>query len=100
MFTGAHCEARSTGGNIGRSLLQQSALCGSQGYIIGQSYCVTIGKCVDYRRIITCKIQPQHACDHIPAFGRDIDLHLPVTHFGSSMLFCFILCRIMPLPFR
>lgn len=43
VLLGAHCEARSTGGNIGRSLLQQSALCGSQGYIIGQSYCVTIG---------------------------------------------------------
>ena len=42
---GASSAARSTGGPFsGRSLQQASALCGSQGYIIGQSYCVTIRK--------------------------------------------------------
>ncbi len=44
-ITGGTSAARSTAGAFGRSLLQQqSALCGSQGYIVGQSYCVSIRK--------------------------------------------------------
>ena len=41
---GCTSASRSTG-ELGRSLLQQpiSANCGSQGYIVGQSYCVAIG---------------------------------------------------------
>ena len=41
---GASSAARSTGGPFGRSLQQVSALCGTQGYIVGESYCVTIRK--------------------------------------------------------
>jgi len=44
-IAGGTTAARSTVGAVGRSLLQQqSAMCGSQGYIIGQSYCVSIRK--------------------------------------------------------
>ncbi|DBB11846.1 hypothetical protein WJX82_000170 [Trebouxia sp. C0006] len=59
LLLGGTNAARSTVGAFGRSLLQQqSALCGTQGYIIGQSYCVSIPTTTGTKQWICPAAQP------------------------------------------
>lgn len=60
LLLGGTSAARLTTGAFGRSLLQQpqSVMCGSQGYIIGQSYCVTIPTSTGTKQWICPAAQP------------------------------------------
>lgn len=92
--------ARSIGeSSVRRSLQQASAQCGNQGYIIGESYCVTVGELCRLLRRNRCIITQRSSLQHAALSA----IASPVTAFYSNQPLASLLqrcCQSISLPFK